>query len=104
VAKYLPVNPQTVRNWIDRRELGAIHVGDRRVRIRQSERERFVTAGETQPRTESETASSPDVPADLNGVMAEILRAQYSAEIVAVLRALAGAAELLADAIAWDNS
>ena len=47
VAKWLKVNPQTVRNWVDRGALGALHVGPRRVRIRQSELERFLAAGET---------------------------------------------------------
>ena len=36
VARILKLNQQTVRNWIDRRELPAIRVG-RRVRIRRSE-------------------------------------------------------------------
>ena len=36
-ADWLKLNPQTVRNMIDRSELSAIHVGSRRVRIRESE-------------------------------------------------------------------
>jgi excisionase family DNA binding protein len=34
VAKWLRMNPQTVRKSIDRGELSAIHVGARRVRVR----------------------------------------------------------------------
>jgi putative molybdopterin biosynthesis protein len=36
VAEILKVNQQTVRNWIDRGELSALHVG-RRVRIRRAD-------------------------------------------------------------------
>ncbi len=32
VAEYLKVNPQTVRNWIDRAHLRAVRIGARRVR------------------------------------------------------------------------
>ncbi len=99
VAKYLRVNKQTVRNWIDRGELGAIHVGSRRVRIRQSELDRFIAAGETQPRAEDTKPSAPTEPADLTGAMAEIMRATDTTEMVAALRALAAAAERLAAAM-----
>jgi excisionase family DNA binding protein len=34
VAELLRLNQQTVRNWIDRGELPAVRVGERRVRIR----------------------------------------------------------------------
>jgi len=90
VAKWLKVNPQTVRNWVDRGELGALHVGRRRVRIRRSELDRFIGAGETNARMDDGGAS------ELTGAMSEILRAQDSAEMVAALRALAAAAERLA--------
>jgi excisionase family DNA binding protein len=42
VAELLKVNQQTVRNWIDRGELTAVRVGQRRVRVRQSDLDRFI--------------------------------------------------------------
>jgi excisionase family DNA binding protein len=44
VAEILKLNQQTVRNWIDRGELPAVHVG-RRVRIKRSDFDRLVEAG-----------------------------------------------------------
>jgi excisionase family DNA binding protein len=52
VANLLRLNQQTVRNMIDRGELGAVRVGQRRVRIRQSQLDAFLAAGETAPATE----------------------------------------------------
>ncbi len=46
IAELLKLNQQTVRNWIDAGKLPAVRVG-RRVRIRQSELDRFIAAGET---------------------------------------------------------
>lgn len=46
VAERLKVNPQTVRNWIDRDELQATRVGARRVRITESELIRFLNLKE----------------------------------------------------------
>ena len=43
----MKVNQQTVRNWIDRRELPAVRVGQRRVRVRQSDLDAFLDAGTT---------------------------------------------------------
>jgi excisionase family DNA binding protein len=51
VADYLKVNKQTVCNWIDRDALRATRIGQRRVRIRQSELKRFIAAGEPQAGT-----------------------------------------------------
>jgi excisionase family DNA binding protein len=45
VAELLKLNAQTVRNWIDRGELAAVRVGARRVRVRESELDRFLEAG-----------------------------------------------------------
>ena len=47
VAELLKVNPQTVRNWIDRGELPAVRVGSRRVRVRQSDLDAYIDAGAT---------------------------------------------------------
>lgn len=46
VAALLKLNQQTVRNMIDRRELGAVRVGQRRVRVRRSQLDEFLAAGE----------------------------------------------------------
>lgn len=42
VAELLKLDQQTVRNWIDRGDLAAVRVGQRRVRIRQSHLDAFV--------------------------------------------------------------
>src|SRR5450755_897105 len=47
IAELLKLNPQTVRNWIDRGELSAVGVGSRRVRVKQSDLDRFIEAGAT---------------------------------------------------------
>jgi excisionase family DNA binding protein len=46
IAEILKLNQQTVRNWIDRGELPAVHVG-RRVRIKRSDFDRLLEAGYT---------------------------------------------------------
>jgi excisionase family DNA binding protein len=43
------LNQQTVRNMIDRGELGHVRVGQRRVRVRQSQLDAFLAAGESDP-------------------------------------------------------
>jgi excisionase family DNA binding protein len=40
---------QTIRNMIDRGELAAVRIGKRRVRVRQSELDAFIEAGEVRP-------------------------------------------------------
>jgi excisionase family DNA binding protein len=57
VAGLLKVNAQTVRNWLDRGELGHVRVGSRRVRIRQSDLDAFLAAG-------TKTAESATSPVD----------------------------------------
>jgi excisionase family DNA binding protein len=44
IARILKLNPQTVRNWIDRGELPAIRIG-RRVQIRRADFDATVEAG-----------------------------------------------------------
>jgi len=47
VAALLKLNSQTIRNMIDRGELGHVRVGQRRVRIRQSQLDALLAAGES---------------------------------------------------------
>jgi excisionase family DNA binding protein len=49
VAGLLKLNQQTIRNMIDHGELGHVRVGQRRVRIRQSQLNAFLAAGESSP-------------------------------------------------------
>ena len=46
IARILKLNPQTVRNWIDRGYLGAIRIG-RRVRIPRAEFDRLLAESYT---------------------------------------------------------
>jgi excisionase family DNA binding protein len=56
IAGLLKLDPMTIRNMIDRGELAAVRIGSRRVRIRRSEPDRFIAAGETVKRREPEPA------------------------------------------------
>ena len=49
IAELLRLNQQTIRNMIDRGELGHVRVGQRRVRVRQSQLDAFLAAGESSP-------------------------------------------------------
>jgi excisionase family DNA binding protein len=49
IAELLKLNQQTVRNMIDRGELGHVRIGQRRVRVRQSELDAFLAAGASDP-------------------------------------------------------
>lgn len=42
IAELFALNPQRVRNWVDEGSLPAIRIGSRRVRIRESDLERFI--------------------------------------------------------------
>jgi excisionase family DNA binding protein len=57
VAQMLKLNQQTVRNMIIRGDLGAVRVGPRRVRIRQSQLDAFLAPNEAEP----EAADDADV-------------------------------------------
>ena len=110
IAELLKVNPQTVRNWIDRRELPAVRVGARRVRDRQSDLDAFLTtAGATAgPEHGDEEAGhaieavESDTHDQFLGALTEILRTaanQDSHDMGSTLRELAAAAEALADTL-----
>jgi len=100
VTKWLKVNPQTVRNWVDRGALGALHVGPRRVRIRQSEVDRFLAAGETHAAA-TWGDGVPGEPDALAAALTDALRAtraEDSSDLASALRTLASVAERLAAA------
>jgi excisionase family DNA binding protein len=124
VAELLQLNPQTVRNWIDQGSLAAIRVGQRRVRIRQSDLDRFLDAGTTSgtPSGAATRRSSPGETltkrgvanrADRSGVdpadyaeLADALARTFDAAgdedraaLEQTLRALSRSAERLADAL-----
>jgi excisionase family DNA binding protein len=44
IADHLKLNPQTIRNWIDREELPAVRVG-RRVRVRRVDVDKMLAKG-----------------------------------------------------------
>jgi excisionase family DNA binding protein len=60
VAELLKLNQRTVRNMIDRGDLGAVRVGQRRLRIRQSQLDASLAAGEMTPEAEPTAADEPD--------------------------------------------
>ena len=60
IADMLKLNQQTIRNWIDAGDLAAVRLGARRVRVRRSELERFIAAGETAPEPQRRGAGSPE--------------------------------------------
>lgn len=117
IAERLRVNPQTVRNWIDRGQLRALRVG-RRVRIRQSDFERFLAAGATGrpggsvggfgggavPAGESPTAAPLLLAAQSSflDAVCELLRllgTERSGELVSALRAVARRASRWAEVL-----
>lgn len=109
VAELLKINPQTVRNWIDRGELPAVRVGQRRVRICQSDLDEFLAAGATaqvNARDEATPVARPqepsgDVWARLGAALAEASTAlsdEDRVELAETLNSLADIARMLAKA------
>jgi putative molybdopterin biosynthesis protein len=58
VAANLKLNQQTVRNWIDRGELPALRVG-RRVRIKRSDYDRYLSDGYNGGPAPEQTSAGP---------------------------------------------
>lgn len=77
---------------IDRGELPAVHVGSRLVRIRQSDLDAFLGAGETKP-VADEDALREQFRVSLDDARAAV---GDDAQLASALRALAGAAKRLA--------
>ena len=106
VAALLKLNQQTVRNWIDRGELPAVRVGQRRVRIRQSDLDAFIASGAISVEQTAHHDESVDRQVELwtrfGAAMAdsrEAVAGGQQAEVVEALNSLATAAKDLADAI-----
>ena len=99
VAEYLKVNQQTVRNWLDRRELASVRVGSRRVRIRRSDLDEFLkreeaAAGSPAAMVEPATEAFRDA---MHAATAELDATPE--ELAASPRVLADAARTLAKAL-----
>ncbi len=105
VAQLLKLNQQTIRNMIDRGELGAVRVGPRRVHIRQSQLDAFLAAGETaaEPGTDDEVDEWRPVRAALEMVAAAVDELDRAALDTAIT-GLANAAHLLRAADPSDAS
>jgi excisionase family DNA binding protein len=94
VAAMLRLNPQTVRNTIDRGELAAVRVGPRRVRVRKSALDRFIA--------ESSAMMGPTVEearAEFDAALASLQAAPDDGAMVAALKRLAKASTKLAAAL-----
>jgi excisionase family DNA binding protein len=104
VAELLRMNPQTIRNWIDRNELPAVRVGSRRVRVRREDLDAFIAAGSTR-RSEDASDEQPEQPASWEAFgtaltnAVSVLRDRDPEALAAALRSLAESAERLASAI-----
>lgn len=94
IAERLKVNQQTVRNWIDRGELAGLRIGSRRVRIPESELERFIRE-----------SSAAQMPSEANArrmfhdALDAAVNAEQPTEEATALRVLAKSATNLARAL-----
>jgi excisionase family DNA binding protein len=95
VAQTLKLNPQTVRNMIDRGELPAIRVGSRRVRILRSDLEAFLAQGR---RLTHRSPTRVDFD-DAMGAASKAIRSRDRASAADALRLLSEAALALAPEI-----
>jgi excisionase family DNA binding protein len=94
VAAMLRLNPQTVRNTIERGELAAVRVGPRRVRVRRSALDAWIA--------ESGVMMGPSVEeaqAEFDAALVAVQAAAENADRVLALKRLARAATKLAGAL-----
>ncbi|MGN6171104.1 MAG: helix-turn-helix domain-containing protein [Solirubrobacteraceae bacterium] len=91
-AAILMLNQQTIRNMIDRGELGWVRVGPRRVRIRQSRLDAFLAAGEANP--QAAEADPWQAVSDAVSVVTAAVRAQ---DRVPLDQAISGPADAAQD-------
>ena len=93
VAQLLKLNPQTVRNMIDRGDLPAIRVGARRVRIERSDLDAFLAEGRRRTqRTDTRVAFD-----DAIGTANKAIRGSDRSQAVDALHSVSKAALALAD-------
>lgn len=106
VADLLRVNQQSVRNWLDRGELAGVRVGKRRVRIRQSDLDRFLHSGETDEADEPADTGISDRAelAESLSRAAGQLDGGDDAELAKALQSVARAASRLARALERDTA
>jgi excisionase family DNA binding protein len=104
VAELLKLNPQTVRNWIDRGTLPAVRVGSRRVRIRKTDLDSLLNPGRARRPAAKESVEA--VEAVLRDQLGTALREAHhaletrsDAELAAWLDRLALAARRLANSV-----
>ena len=93
VAQLLKLNPQTVRNMIDRGELPAIPVGARRVRIERSDLDAFLAEG----RRLTQRTDNRVVFDDAMGAANRAIRGRDRSKAVEALHSLSKPALALAD-------
>lgn len=107
VAEPLQLNPQAVRNWIDRKKLPAVRIGRRRVRIRRFDFDGFLAAGAIATDEILPSARVPDPDASkLREELADSLTQTHArvedgddVALAVVLRSLSRAASRLARAL-----
>jgi excisionase family DNA binding protein len=98
IAERLKLNPQTVRNWIDRGDMASVRLGSRRVRVLSSELDRFIN--------ESSSAQTPDedaARAEFNQALNAVQATTTNGDLSTALRRLAKAANRLARALPPDQ-
>jgi excisionase family DNA binding protein len=114
IAELLKVNPQTVRNWIDRGELPGVRVGRRRVRVRRSDLDEYLAAGTPEPANANQMAATDAIDdpsatlwARLGRAMADSVSATADGDHAALadsLRMVSAAATHLANVLAADSA
>jgi excisionase family DNA binding protein len=110
IAERLRLNQQTVRNWIDDRQLRAVRIG-RRVRVARSDVERALDRGATMP---IDPGSPTVVPAEVIEELAQALEPAREllahvtgarrADVVKALEDLADAVSTAVTALAEDSN
>jgi excisionase family DNA binding protein len=93
------LNPQTVRNYIDRGELGAVRVG-RRVRVPRAELDRILAQGVTLPAESARPAVAVSDASDELAQALECARRLLGRRSAARRAELAEGLQQLADAVA----
>lgn len=73
IAERLKLNPQTLRNWIDRGDLPAVRIG-RRVRVRRTDLERILAQGQTSRPAAEASAQGPTAEDFWSGEAADTLQ------------------------------